>query len=97
MVRHALLFVAFATLYASIHIAFATLYAFGQPHSSSVRATARDVHTSTFLTAFKPNASGRNALSLLGRDYLVAAQQPKGVLHFWAWHKARFREKRGAA
>ena len=49
----------------------------------------RDVHTSTFLAAFKSNASGRNALSLLGRDYLVAAQQPKGVLHFWAWHKAR--------
>ena len=97
MVRHALLFVAFATLYTSTHIAFATLYAFGQPHSSRVRATARDVHTSTFLTAFKSNASGRNALSLLGRDYLVAAQQPKGVLHFWAWHKARLREKRGAA
>ena len=48
----------------------------------------RDVHTSTFLTAFKGNASGQNALSLLGRDYLVAAQQPKGVLYFWAWHKA---------
>ncbi len=47
----------------------------------------RDVHTSTFLTAFKGNASSQNALSLLGRDYLVAAQQPKGVLHFWAWHK----------
>lgn len=70
-------------------VAFATLYVSIQPHSPSVRATARDVHTSTFLTAFKSNASGRNALSLLGRDYLVAAQQPKGVLHFWAWHKAR--------
>jgi hypothetical protein len=54
----------------------------------------RDVHTSTFLAAFKNNASGRNALSLLGRDYLVAAQQPKGVLHFWAWHKVH--PQRGA-
>ena len=52
------------------------------------------MHTSTFLTAFKSNASGRNALSLLGRDYLVAAQQPKGVLHFWAWHKARMQQNK---
>ncbi|KAK9826171.1 hypothetical protein WJX81_003129 [Elliptochloris bilobata] len=57
--------------------------------ASSTESTisAWDVHTSTFLAAFKANASGRNALSLLGRDYLVAAQQPKGVLHFWTWHK----------
>ena len=63
-----------------------------QLHTKFAVASCRDVHTSTFLTAFKSNASGRNALSLLGRDYLVAAQQPKGVLHFWAWHKARLEQ-----
>lgn len=49
----------------------------------------RDVQTGTHLSSFKDNASSPNALSLLGSDYLVAAQHPKGSLHFWTWHKAR--------
>lgn len=48
----------------------------------------RDVSTGTALTSFKSNACPPNGLSLLGRDYLVAAQAGRGgSLHFWAWHK----------
>ena len=47
----------------------------------------RDVQTGTHLATFKDNASGPNAFSLLGRDYIVGAQHPKGSLHFWTWHK----------
>ena len=48
----------------------------------------RDVSTGTALTSFKSNACPPNGLSLLGRDYLVAAQAARGgSLHFWAWHK----------
>lgn len=54
------------------------------PFSSLVR----DVSTGTALTSFKSNACPPNGLSLLGRDYLVAAQAGRGGgLHFWAWHK----------
>lgn len=52
-------------------------------------ARCRDVETSTHLASFKDNASGPNALALLGQDYLIAAQAAKGALHFWTWHKAR--------
>ena len=58
------------------------------PISDDPTTTAcRDVQTGTHLSSFKDNASGPNALALLGRDYLVSAQHPKGSLHFWAWHK----------
>lgn len=63
-------------------------------HSLSHRALLpcpscpRDVSTGTALTSFKSNACPPNGLSLLGRDYLVAAQAARGgSLHFWAWHK----------
>ncbi|CAL5226138.1 g8957 [Coccomyxa viridis] len=48
---------------------------------------AWDVETGTHVASFKDNASGPNALSLLGQDYLMAAQAAKGALHFWTWHK----------
>ena len=51
------------------------------------RCCYRHVQTGTHLASFKDNSSGTNALCLLGQDYLVAAQAPKGVLHFWTWHK----------
>ena len=47
----------------------------------------RDVETGTHIASFKDNASGPDAVSLLGQDYLVAAQAAKGALHFWTWHK----------
>ena len=47
----------------------------------------RDVQTGTHLASFKDSASNPNAISVLGQDYLVAAQAAKGVLHFWTWHK----------
>ncbi|CAK0786493.1 hypothetical protein CVIRNUC_009706 [Coccomyxa viridis] len=49
--------------------------------------SAWHVQTGTHLASFKDNSSGTNALCLLGQDYLVAAQAPKGALHFWTWHK----------
>ncbi|PRW33905.1 ROOT INITIATION DEFECTIVE 3 [Chlorella sorokiniana] len=58
--------------------------------ASSVESniTVWDVSTGTALTSFKSNACPPNGLSLLGRDYLVAAQAARGgSLHFWAWHK----------
>lgn len=51
------------------------------------RVCFRHVQTGTHLASFKDNAAGTNALSLLGQDYLVAAQAAKGALHFWTWHK----------
>ena len=63
----------------------------GKPlHSSCTlmsRCCYRHVQTGTHLASFKDNSSGTNALCLLGQDYLVAAQAPKGALHFWTWHK----------
>lgn len=54
----------------------------------------RDLETSTFLTAYKGNASGRNGLAILGRDYFLAAQTGKGqALHTWAWHKVEDRNQ----
>ncbi|KAL4854511.1 Protein ROOT INITIATION DEFECTIVE 3 [Chlorella vulgaris] len=56
--------------------------------SNEGNITAWDVHTGTALTSFKTNACAPGCLSLLGRDYLVAAQLGRGGgLHFWAWHK----------
>ena len=61
-------------------------------------ACCRDLHTGTALTSFKSNACPPNGLSLLGRDYLVAAQLGRGGgLHFWAWHKDQPHQRSFAA
>lgn len=57
-------------------------------HSAVSADCHRDVQTGTHLATFKDNGSGPNALALLGRDYIVAAQHAKGSLHFWTWHRA---------
>lgn len=63
-------------------------HAAGPALTARRRSLRRDVHTGTALTSFKTNACAPGCLSLLGRDYLVAAQLGRGGgLHFWAWHK----------
>lgn len=49
--------------------------------------TAWDVRTGTLVATWKGNSCNRNCLSLVGRDYVAAAQTGKGSLHFWTWHK----------
>lgn len=49
--------------------------------------TCRDVRTGTLVATWKGNSCNRNCLSLVGRDYVAAAQTGKGSLHFWTWHK----------
>ena len=39
------------------------------------------------MATWKGNSCNRNCLSLVGRDYVTAAQTGKGSLHFWTWHK----------
>uniref|UniRef100_A0A7S3R295 Anaphase-promoting complex subunit 4 WD40 domain-containing protein n=1 Tax=Dunaliella tertiolecta TaxID=3047 RepID=A0A7S3R295_DUNTE len=46
-----------------------------------------DLQTGVHLSSFKSNASPRNGLCCLGKDYLVSAQTSKDALQFWAWHK----------
>lgn len=60
----------------------------GALHARGASPRRRDARTGAALTSYKSNASPCNGLSLMGRDYLVAAQAKKGALHFWTWHKA---------
>lgn len=46
----------------------------------------RDLATGSQLCQYKTNASSHNCITLLGDQYLVAAQTGKGPLLFWAWH-----------
>eukprot|EP00887_Chlorella_sp_A99_P003431 scaffold7.g3431.t1 len=55
--------------------------------STEGNITAWDLATGTALTSYKANACPPNALARLGRDYLLAAQLAKGLVHAWAWHK----------
>ena len=57
----------------------------------------RDVATGTAIAAYKGNSSPANCASILGRDYIVAAQAGKGSFHFWTWHKVRRCGGRSAA
>ncbi|KAG1674968.1 hypothetical protein FOA52_014763 [Chlamydomonas sp. UWO 241] len=55
--------------------------------SSDAPISAWDVQTGTQLTQYKGNASPRNGLCSVGRDYVVGAQTGKDALQFWTWHK----------
>lgn len=47
----------------------------------------RDVQTGTALMAYKGNASRPGGCALVGREYMIASQTGKSLLHMWTWHK----------
>mmetsp|Transcript_42549 Transcript_42549/g.100994 ORF Transcript_42549/g.100994 Transcript_42549/m.100994 type:complete len:452 (+) Transcript_42549:115-1470(+) len=49
--------------------------------------TTWDLDNGSVQTTYKQNACCRNGLRTVGRDYFVASQMGRGVLHFWTWHK----------
>lgn len=49
----------------------------------------RDVETGSALTSYKTNGCPPNGLSLLGKEYFIAAQLTKAAIHAWTWSKAR--------
>mmetsp|Transcript_39563 Transcript_39563/g.112198 ORF Transcript_39563/g.112198 Transcript_39563/m.112198 type:complete len:476 (+) Transcript_39563:131-1558(+) len=55
--------------------------------------TLWDLSNGSLLTTYKQNASTRNGLCFVGRDYFAACQSKKGALHFWAWHKDQVHQR----
>lgn len=52
-------------------------------------ARRRDVETGSALTSYKTNGCPPNGLSLLGKEYFIAAQLTKAAIHAWTWSKVR--------